>query len=157
MRSLLDPNARASLTRRLESLRPDTPARWGSFDAPGMLSHLIQSLRVTVGDAEMPPEPTPLLVRRGPLRYLLIHTLPFPRGLATSPVLLERPPLAPDRRGADEWAAECGRFTELLDRIGSRPADGPWPTHAAFGAMSGREWGVLQYRHADHHFRQFGI
>jgi len=26
-----------------------------------------------------------------------------------------------------------------------------------FGVLSGREWGVLQCKHADHHLRQFGV
>ena len=31
-----------------------------------------------------------------------------------------------------------------------------WPDHPAFGALSRRAWGVLIYRHMDHHLRQFG-
>ena len=28
--------------------------------------------------------------------------------------------------------------------------------HSFFGKMTGAEWGVLQYKHVDHHLRQFG-
>jgi hypothetical protein len=28
--------------------------------------------------------------------------------------------------------------------------------HSFFGRMSGAEWGVMQYKHLDHHLRQFG-
>ena len=28
--------------------------------------------------------------------------------------------------------------------------------HGFFGSMSGAEWGVTQYKHLDHHLRQFG-
>lgn len=157
MQSLLDPTSREGLKERLANLRPDTPARWGKFDAPGMLSHLIQTMRVTAGEVAMPAEPTPWIVRNPPLKQLLIYVLPFPKGLATSPVLLERPPLAPEARGDAEWEAELGELSRLLDRIGAHPPDAPWPTHAAFGPLSGRDWGVLQYRHADHHLRQFGV
>jgi hypothetical protein len=42
-------------------------------------------------------------------------------------------------------------------RTGSVPRDFEWPEHPAFGRMSRRVWGVLGYRHLDHHFRQFGV
>jgi len=34
---------------------------------------------------------------------------------------------------------------------------GPFAPHPAFGPMTRREWMTWGYRHADHHFRQFGI
>ena len=45
----------------------------------------------------------------------------------------------------------------VLHTIGARERGAAWPTHPAFGPTSGRESGVLQYRHLDHHFRQFGL
>jgi len=35
------------------------------------------------------------------------------------------------------------------------PTTEEWPEHPAFGALSRRAWGVLIYRHMDHHLRQF--
>lgn len=32
-----------------------------------------------------------------------------------------------------------------------------WPEHPAFGKLSTKDWGVLVYRHIDHHFKQFGV
>lgn len=157
MRSLLEETARRSLAERIARLRPEVRPRWGRFNAPEMLAHVVQSLRVMVGEVEMPREPTPWLVRRNPIRYLLIHVLPFPRGLPTSAVLLARPAGSPTGLSGAEWPAEIAVFEQLLDRIGTMAPDGEWPEHGAFGRLSGGEWGVLQYRHLDHHFRQFGV
>ena len=38
--------------------------------------------------------------------------------------------------------------------LGEHGCDGH--VHSFFGTMSGAEWGVLQYKHLDHHLRQFG-
>ena len=46
---------------------------------------------------------------------------------------------------------------QLLDKLAARKDAATWPDHPAFGSMTERDWGVLAYRHADHHFRQFGI
>jgi hypothetical protein len=45
----------------------------------------------------------------------------------------------------------------LMDRFAARGQDGPWVDHPAFGRLSPRAWGVLVYRHMDHHLRQFGV
>jgi len=150
MASLLQPSDRAALTARLQRLRPDTPGQWGRLTAPGMVAHVTSSLRMMTGDLPVVPAPTPWLVRHAPVRHLLIYALPFPKGLPTSPELLP----APEQR---EWADALRAFDAALNTIGTRPSAGPWPHHPAFGAMSGREWGVLQYRHLSHHFRQFGV
>ncbi len=54
-------------------------------------------------------------------------------------------------------AEEQRAFRDLLARIAVLPAKGPWPSRPAFGTMSRRSWGVLAYRHVDHHFTQFGV
>jgi hypothetical protein len=48
------------------------------------------------------------------------------------------------------------RPRELLDRAASARTTDTWPEHPAFGKLSTRAWGVLIYRHMDHHLRQFG-
>jgi hypothetical protein len=53
---------------------------------------------------------------------------------------------------ADHLRMACA---ELLRRYSELPAEGKGPTHPFFGALTWREWGVLQWRHADHHLRQF--
>ncbi len=157
MQSLLRSESRDALRNRSHSLRPNATARWGRFSAPQMLSHVIQSLRVMSGEIPMPAEPTPWLVRHAPVKHLLIYLLPFPKGLQTSPVLLERAAADPAAISEREWLAELQAFAQLLDTIGTRASDRVWPSHAAFGSLTGREWGVLQFRHLDHHFRQFSL
>lgn len=157
MHSLLRPDSRDALRRRLARLEPTTPARWGRFTAPRMLAHAIQSLRMMTGELAVPTEQVPWLVRHAPLRQLLIYVLPFPKGLPTSAALLTRPAAEPASLSPAAWQAERQELGRVLDAIGARPPGTAWPAHPAFGPMSGRDWGALQYRHLDHHFRQFGL
>jgi hypothetical protein len=157
MPSLLDPASRESLSRRVSALRPDAPAKWGRFTAPQMLAHLVQSLRMTTGELAIAPSPVPWLLSHWPLKHLLIYVLPFPKGMSTFPELLARQGANGAGPVAEEgWSDEQEAFRTALEAIAARDADGAWPDHGAFGALTGREWGVLQYRHLDHHLRQFG-
>jgi len=32
-----------------------------------------------------------------------------------------------------------------------------WNPHPLFGAFTSQQWGQMQYKHLDHHLRQFGV
>lgn len=149
MPSLLDPTACAALSRRLDALTPGTAPRWGRFSAIEMVAHVTAALEMMTGDLPVRPARTPWVVRNPPLRQLLIYVLPFPKNLPTSPELLVPTPEA--------WPEAVAGFAEALGRIATRQPSDAWPDHPAFGRMSRRDWGVLQYRHTDYHWRQFGI
>jgi hypothetical protein len=147
MVSIWDESTRHQLLTRLDGLAADTPSRWGKFTCPGMLAHLNDSLRMSLG--ELTPAPKHLPIRFFPLKQLIIYVLPFPKGAPTAPELIAR-------RETAVWSGELTGFRELLGRLAAKPAAGPWPDHPAFGRMSRTDWGVLVYKHVNHHFTQFG-
>jgi hypothetical protein len=148
MPTLWRPDARARLCARLAALRPDAPSRWGKMNSPQMLAHVNDALRMATG--ELPVAPRKLLVRFPPLKQLMIYVVPFPKGVPTARELLARIDQA-------QFAQEAAAFPGELEKFASRPADARLPAHPAFGPLTRRAWGVLAYRHVDHHFRQFGV
>jgi len=112
-----------------------------------MLSHIIESVRMAVGDLHCKPKNTPL--RRTPLKQIVIYWLPFPKGVSTAPELMQGDP--------GEWEADLANLAQLVNRFAERESETEWPAHPAFGPLTGRQWGVLTYRHTDHHLRQFGV
>lgn len=148
MSTLFHQADRAMILRRLDALVPNRPPAWGKFTAPEMVCHVSASLRQGLGELD-PGEPA------GPFRFpvinwLAIHALPWPKGKAKSPpALLTTRPTA--------WDADVDALRKLIDRFGQRGASASWPPSAAFGRISGRSWGVLQYRHLDHHLTQFHV
>ena len=144
--SLYDPARRQELVDRLARLRPDAAARWGKFTAPQMVTHLIEGMRMAAGELTVAPRHLPLLPI---VRPLVLHVFPFPKGAPTARELLARVPTT--------WEADVGTLRTKVEAV-REPAPGTrLPDHPAFGPMSARDWGVLLYKHADHHFRQFGI
>jgi len=148
MPTFWDAAARDDLCRRVERLTPDATARWGKFSAPKMLAHLNDAMRMTSGDLPVAPKNLPL--RYWPIKQLVIYVLPFPKGAPTAPELLARGEAA-------ELTIEQAAFRALATRVASKPATDTWPDHPAFGTLSHKAWGVLAWRHADHHLRQFGL
>lgn len=148
MPTLWQQTAQDQLHRRLEMLRPDAAPLWGRMNCPQMLAHVNDALRMATG--ELPTAPKKLALRYPPLKQLIIYVLPFPKGAPTARELVAR------ADGA-VWATERAAFPAVLAQFAARRDATDWPLHPAFGRLSRRAWGVLAYRHIDHHFRQFGV
>lgn len=146
MQSLWNESDRATLLQRFRTLPSGTPARWGRLTAPRMVSHVTDALRAGIGELRVADVPGPLKV--WPLNALVIYYLPWPKGAPTAPELIQRTP--------ENWESELDGLAAAVERFAARPIDGPWPRHAAFGAITGKDWGRLMFRHLDHHLRQFG-
>jgi len=146
MKSIWDDEARRELNDRVGTLAWDRSAEWGKFTAPKMICHLAESLRMAMGDLTVAPKHLP--IRYTPLKQLIIYVAPFPKGSPTAPELLARAP--------GDWAHDVAEVQALLARAGSARTTDSWPEHPAFGKLTTRAWGVLIYRHMDHHLKQFG-
>jgi hypothetical protein len=147
MKTLWDAPARQELRDRITRLTPATARRWGRMSAPQMVAHLVESMRMAIGEIAVPSKNLP--IRFTPIKQLIIYCLPFPKGAPTAPLLVSRAP--------GDWPSECTTLLTLVDRFAERDRAGRWPDHPAFGKLTGRDWGVLAYRHIDHHLRQFGV
>ena len=91
----------------------------------------------------------PGLLRFRPLRQVLVYWLPWPKGrIATAPEMLTTAPSA--------WDYDVAQLHALIEQFAARSPSEAWAGHPAFGPLSGREWGVLCWKHLDHHLRQFG-
>jgi hypothetical protein len=61
--------------------------------------------------------------------------------------------LPADRGTVEDNKRELVRLIRTVGESTSRT----WPSHPAFGSLGRRGWGVLTWRHLDHHLRQFGV
>ena len=71
------------LCARLERLTPDASPRWGKFNAPQMVCHLVDAFKMASGELPVKTRKTP--IRYPPLKQLIIYYLPFPKGAPTAP------------------------------------------------------------------------
>jgi hypothetical protein len=149
MRSILNEQDRAEIVTRLRSLSAASTGRWGSLGVVSMLQHLRLSARMTLGELPV-ASVNKHVFQVFPLKHLVLYVLPFPKGAPTAPEL------KPGVAESVELEAERAALLELLDRIGTGPDEGAGPAHPLFGPLTWREWGVVTYKHADHHLKQFG-
>jgi len=114
-----------------------------------LLPHLASGLRLALGERKLDGAP-PGRIRGAIWRYLAIHRLPWPEGKIQSPPgAFSTPSLG--------WERDRQVVVELVERFVTTPPDRLAVIHPTFGRMRPRDWDVLQYRHLDHHLRQFGV
>jgi hypothetical protein len=46
---------------------------------------------------------------------------------------------------------------EFIEKFAAAPENFVWTPHFKFGALSRKQWGILCYKHLDHHLKQFGV
>jgi hypothetical protein len=147
VKTLWDSKAREEISQRVARLTPTTAAAWGKMNAGQMMAHVVDALRMAMG--EIPVELKKSPIRFSPNKQLIIYGPPFPKGVPTSPELLLRETV--------DWSSECASLKTAMESFARRPASADFPLHPVFGKLSRRAWGALQYKHIDHHLKQFGV
>ena len=148
-RSLRDASGRRSILDRLGVLTPAHARLWGRMEPVQLLPHLASGLRLALGEKRVEG------VLPGPIhgtimRWLGIYLLPWPKGkIQAPPGAFSTPSLG--------WERDRQIVVELIERFAVTPPGRLGGIHPAFGRMGPRDWDVLQYKHLDHHLRQFGV
>jgi hypothetical protein len=146
-RTLWNESDRAELLARVDKLRPDMTPAWGRMNATQMMTHLSAWMHLATGD--LPSAPRKMPMRFPVIKQLVIYVMPWPKGVPTAPELLSRV--------SHGWDAELADFKEQLKTFGKWESRTDWPLHPAFGKLSTKTWGVLGYKHTNHHLTQFGV
>jgi hypothetical protein len=148
MKSMFNKDDVEAMKARVEKLDFQAPARWGSFNAHGMICHLTDALKYPLGMIKEVKE-----LEKGPpmfIRHLLRLYVPIPKArVQANPVMLTTKPA--------EWEKDKALLLELIDRFLENRDKEEWPRHSFFGPLKGIDWAKVTVRHMNHHLSQFGV
>lgn len=146
--SLFSAADRDAILDRLTRLRPDAERQWGKMSVGAMLAHCQMPLRVAVGDLELKRSLIGLLFGRMAKKKLLAPA-PWKPDMPTAPEFKVQP--------KGDFETERRALATLVRRFGEAGPEGaPKKPHPFFGPLMPQEWDALQWKHLDHHLRQFG-
>lgn len=149
MKTVFDASTCDELLRRVDLILPGSTRQWGKMSAAQMLEHTARALEAATGKRQMNQAFVGKLIgwifRRG-----FVGEKPFGKNAPTGPAFIvhDEPALEPTRGKVKSLIRE-------LHAAGEKGCEGR--VHPFFGPMTGAEWGVTQYKHVDHHLRQFGV
>ncbi|MEP7148490.1 MAG: DUF1569 domain-containing protein [Acidobacteriota bacterium] len=149
MKTIRDEKWRARLIGRLNSLIDDAKPAWGRMTVDQMLSHLVQAGELPF--VSQTPDRSSWLSRTL-IKPLVLYVLPIPKEVKTSPQMDQQQ----DGRKPMGFDVDKAKVIDAINKLGELPADHKCLGHPFFGKMSPKQWGMIAYKHIDHHLRQVG-
>lgn len=149
MSTLFDPEESHALIARLRAIQPNTAALWGKMNSAQMCAHCQVALRVALGDVTWKRTWIGKLFG-GLAKRSLMAPKPFGKNMPTDPRFIVK-----DDRSLDQ---ERDALIALVQRFTTGGPEGMRrEPHPFFGPLTPHEWDTLQWKHLDHHARQFGV
>ena len=148
MKSLFDPAVFQQTVSRIDALQPSAPRQWGKMTPAQMLEHSARALDMACGKGPQKQVWLGKLIS-WMARKSYVGEKPFSKNGPTGPEFIVR-----DEPDFEKTKTRLLNVMREFQSIGETGCDGN--VHAFFGRLSGAEWGVTQYKHLDHHLRQFG-
>jgi hypothetical protein len=151
MKNMFEGGVVAELQERMLRLRADSVALWGRMEVAQTLAHCRAGVEMAMGSIEGKRAGLPGRLMGALIKPLVLRDdKPFRRNSPSMPELFSAGPF--------EFLVERERLMEAVERFAGAGAAGctGYP-HPFFGRLTPAEWGVLVYKHLDHHLRQFGV
>lgn len=134
------------LLSRLSSFQADSKPKWGRMTPAQTLMHLDKAIGCGVGQYQFSNISN--VFTRTIVKWLVIDILPrFPHNARTGSMLKVQD--EPDFIKAKQ------KLLQTLE-LAYHSTQNEYP-HPLFGNLTKSEWGVLVFKHLDHHLRQFGL
>lgn len=149
-KTLLNEGDFHEMLSRIRSLSRESTPRWGSMNVSQMVSHCNKVMQVATGELIL-PETNWMIRTVGVLTKKEMWL--FNNGI---------PPYMPTFEAVKENSScnleECRQsLITTMDKFLLVERNGQLPQkHPLFGAMSHKDWGFLEYKHINHHLKQFG-
>jgi hypothetical protein len=133
--------------QRIASLKETSNPLWGKMSVGQMLWHCQLPVKIATENRAYHGKGNPLV--RWLFKKSMYNDSPWRKNLPTVPAMKAREP--------KDFAIEKDKLLGLLKDLYQVKDREDWNPHPVFGAYTSMQWGQMQYKHLDHHLRQFGV
>jgi hypothetical protein len=147
----IDGEIKTSLITRLDSLTPDSKARWGKMNVVQMLTHMNDAFRISLGMKDAINKSN--LFTRYVMFPFAVYVIPkWPRGTMTAAEMNQ------EKLGskARDFYTELEFLKKMIDVFNEREGSKLKP-HPMMGSLNKKQWRDLFVKHLKHHLEQFGV
>lgn len=148
MKSLFSEDALTEINSRIASISQEQQPKWGQMNASQMLKHCQFPLEVALG--RLPLE-KPNVIKRtlfSLFKSSLYNDKPWKQNLPTATEFVVS--------NEKDFDKEKAKLLGEIQKFHIKKTQTNWPPHPMFGEFTNEQWGQMQYKHLDHHLKQFG-
>jgi hypothetical protein len=135
---------------RINSLQPNTSAKWGTMNVAQMLAHCNVTYEMLYEDKHKKPNGFTKFLLKAFVKNTVVNEAPYKHNSRTAPAFL----IVESRVFETEKQRLINNISKT-QQLGKAHFDGK-ESHS-FGALSKTEWNNMFYKHLDHHLSQFGV
>jgi hypothetical protein len=147
MKSIFNDDSYNELLNRIERLNKDTTPEWGKMSVGQMVWHCQGPLNIILEKNDYGMKPS--LLAKLFFKKSLYNDKAWRKGLPTAKFL--------KTKESKEFDKEKDVLVSLMNELFTQRNKEEWKAHPAFGYFTKDQWGQMQYKHLDHHLRQFGV
>lgn len=147
MKSFFEPDAYQELQERLEKINPDSQPEWGKMNAAQMANHCQAPVKIALGKSDISMKSNWLI--KALFKKMLYSPKPYRKNSPTPPQFRSTGDydFNEEKASLQKWMQE---LWEDRDNENRNP-------HPVFGNFTKDQWGIMQWKHLNHHFEQFGV
>jgi len=150
MKSLFETEVLEEINKRINTLSETTENEWGKMNVGQMTKHCQVPFEVINGNIK----PSFKVGFFQKLLFSLMKPMMYNDRLWKKNV----------RTGKEfiidyevDFNQEKTKLLSMLNQFHERKNQEHWDPHPVFGNFKKEQWGKMQYKHLDHHLRQFGV
>jgi len=143
MKSFFEPEVYQELQQRLEKINADSQPQWGKMDA----NHCQAPLKIAVNKSDVKLKSNWLI--KVLFKKMMYSPKPFKKNAPTPPQFRSNGEFdfQNEKEGLQQWMNELWEDRDNKNRV----------DHPVFGNFTEEQWGIMQWKHLNHHFEQFGV
>ncbi|RKR14026.1 uncharacterized protein DUF1569 [Maribacter vaceletii] len=147
MKSLFNEEAYKEVINRINNLKDNSQRQWGKMSLGQMAWHCQYPLKIAIKNKESDKKAN--FIIRLFVKKSMYNDKPWRKSLPTAPAL--------KTKEEKDITTEIEKLKELVIEFYALKAREKWHSHPVFGVLTHDQWGKMEYKHLDHHLKQFGV
>ena len=150
MKSLFETESFNEINSRVNTLTKNKSPEWGKMNVAQMLKHCQKPFGIVNGTLKM--ETKVGFMKKlifSLMKTIMYNDKPWGKNIPTSKEFLIHDDVDFDK--------EKEELLKLLNEFHLKKDQFEWPKHPVFGKFTKEQYGKMNYKHLDHHLRQFGV
>jgi hypothetical protein len=145
MKSLFNPEVHQEVINRIETLNENSSVNWGKMNVGQMTWHCQGPFNIMLQKNDYGMKPS--WFAKVLFKKSLYNDKPWRKNLPTAKFL--------KAKEDKDLNTEKAKLVGLINEVNSHRNKTEWEPHPAFGYFTAEQWGQMQYKHLDHHLKQF--
>lgn len=147
MRTIFNEVVYQDIVNRINNLNEDTKPQWGKMNVGQMVWHCQAPLNIMLQKDDYGMKPNWLINLL--FKKSLYSDKPYKKNGMTAKAF--------KTEESKDFTSEKNKLIGLLNELHDQREKTDWAPHPSFGTFTKDQWGKMQYKHLDHHLRQFGV